>query len=60
MLKDRVEELNGFLQFVVENQGLLECDAYWKFFDANLGDTKVGQILEKTNQNTWQYVDFTL
>ena len=60
MLKDRVEELNGFLKFVVQNQDIFGCDAYWKFFDANLSDTNISQILEKMNHNTYQYIDFTL
>lgn len=53
MLKDRVEELNELLKFIVERQEHFECDAYWKFFDANLSDTKIGAILDKMNSNTY-------
>lgn len=59
MLKDRMEELNHFLNFLITNQDLFECDAYWKFFDSNLDETKIGEILEKMNHNTYQYIDFT-
>lgn len=45
---------------MVKNQDLFECDAYWKFFDANLCDSKAGQVLEKMNNNTYEYVEFVL
>ena len=60
MLKDRMEELTSFIKFTTENQSLFECDAYWKFFDSNLTDTKIGQILQKMANNTYEYVEFTL
>lgn len=46
MLRDWVEELNNFLQFLVSNQELFECEAFLKFFDPTLNDTKVGELLE--------------
>lgn len=60
MLKDRMEELTNFINFIIQNQFLFECDAYWKFFDSNLTDTKIGQILQKMANNTYEYVEFTL
>lgn len=60
MLEDRVEELDNFLQFVISNQDLFECDAFWKFFDSTVQDTKVGEILNQMKSNTYDYIDFTL
>lgn len=55
-----MEELTNFVNFIIQNQSLFECDAYWKFFDSNLTDTKIGQILQKMANNTYEYVEFTL
>lgn len=59
-LKFRVKELQKFLDYLVENQSIFDCDSFWKFFDSNLKDTKVGQILGQMGQVTWEYVEFVL
>ena len=57
LINNRVEELNSFLKFLLENFDLFDCDAFWKFFDVNIADTKVGSILSKVSSISWDFVN---
>lgn len=44
---DRVQELNGFMSFIVSRPELFNAISVHKFFDINVPDTKAGEIIEK-------------
>jgi hypothetical protein len=55
VLNDRLEELNHFVKFLIDNHKIFDCDGFWKFFDANLCDTKIGSILAKVSNVSYDY-----
>jgi len=56
MIEDRIEELTSFLSFVSDNMETFSSDGVYKFFDGNLGDTKVGDIINKLSKVDTIYV----
>lgn len=57
LIVNRVEELNNFLGFLLDNFELFDVDAFWKFFDVNIKDTKIGAILGKVSEISWDFVN---
>ena len=56
MLKDRVEELNNFLNYIISNIKLYTCDSLFLFFDDKISNSKIGEILNSTT-HTYQEVE---
>ena len=44
---DRVQELNGFMSFILARPELFNSISVHKFFDINVPDTKAGEIIDK-------------
>jgi len=46
-LIDRVQEINAFISFIINQPELFNAVSVHKFFDSNIPDTKAGEIIDK-------------
>ena len=52
----RVQELNSFINFVIERSDLFSSPVLHKFFDSALPDTKVGEIINKYSIKNYKLI----